>query len=269
MIKNQFLNLIVIKVGVVRTYISERKSHGAAASTINKEIGLLSSALNYAHREWGWEVSNPVRGNRVREPEGRIRWLSHDEALSLVDAAREEKRAPHLADFIVLALNSGMRKGELLGLEWRRIDLNRNLLYLEARHTKSNRRRSIPLNHFSKNAILNRARFRATHCPDSEWVFSHKDGKRINDVKTAFKSACRRADISDFRIYDLRHTCAAWLVQSGVQLDRVRDLLGHRSVETTEIYAHLAPHDVKEAIDLLTSSSHLVTLFFLVRPRML
>ena len=148
-----------------------------------------------------------------------------------------------------------MRRGEILGLEWRRVDLSSDLIYLDAKHTKTKRRRSIPLNTSAKDALLGRARFRATHCVESPWVFCHTDGRRIGDIKHSFTSACRRVGIEDFRIHDLRHTCAAWLVQAGVPLDRVRDLLGHTSIATTEIYAHLAPENVREAVNMLTIKS--------------
>jgi len=149
----------------------------------------------------------------------------------------------------------GECKGEILGLEWQRVDLGSDLVYLDARHTKTKRRRSIPLNPVARDAVLGRARFRATHCPDTPWLFSHKDGGRIKDIKNSFRKTCRRAGIEDFRIHDLRHTCAAWLVQASVPLDRVRDLLGHTSIATTEIYAHLAPENVREAVNVLTSTS--------------
>lgn len=104
----------------------------------------------------------------------------------------------HPADFIRFALNTGCRKQELLGLEWSRVDLKANLLLLEAAHTKTARRRSIPLNTTARTAILNRARFRAAHCPVSPWVFAHRDGQRIPDVKKSFGTACRRAGIDNF-----------------------------------------------------------------------
>jgi integrase len=235
----------------VRKYISKRKQEGAAAGTINREIGLLSSAVNYANREWGWNLHNPASMCKQREPEGRVRWLTKAEAISLLRAAGQDKRSCHLVDFIRLALNTGCRKGELLGLEWRRVDLKAELIYLEAHHTKNGKRRSVPLNSSARQAILSRAKFRATHCPASAWVFAHEDGVRIKDMKRSFTTACRNAGIEDFRIHDLRHTCAAWLVTAGVPLTEVRDLLGHSSVKMTERYAHLAPENVRAAVTLL------------------
>jgi len=192
----------------------------------------------------------------VQEPEGRVRWISREEAQTLIASASHEPRAPHLPDFLRLALHTGMRRGEMLGLEWRRVDLRSDLIYLDAKHTKTNRRRSIPLNSAARDALLSRARFRSEHCPDCRWVFAHKSGCQIRDIKHSFTSACRRVGIDDFRIHDLRHTCAAWLVQAGVPLDRVRDLLGHTSIATTEIYAHLAPENVREVVNILTARSH-------------
>ena len=89
--------------------------------------------------------------------------------------------SPH--QFVTLGLHTGCRKQELLGLEWGRVDLQKNLIRLDAEHTKSAKRRSVPLNRLARSAILNRARYRAQHCPDSLWVFAHPDGSRIGDVK--------------------------------------------------------------------------------------
>jgi len=239
----------------VRQYAERRRQQGAAASTVNKEIGLLSSAIGHANRQWGWRLPNPARGCRLREPEGRVRWLSRAEAMRLIEEARREPRAPHLADLVQLALNTGMRRGELLGLEWRRVDLPQRLIYLEGVHTKAGRRRSVPLNAAAYAAILGRARFRAEHKPDSPWVFCRADGERIGDVKHSFASACVRAGIDDFRFHDLRHCCAAWLVQAGAPLAEVRDLLGHSTIKMTERYAHLAPENVRLTVELLDDKS--------------
>jgi integrase len=137
----------------IRAYIDTRKEDGVGPGTVNREIGLLSAATNYARKEWDWDIPNSAQGRRLREPEGRVRWISREEADSLVAAAANEPQAPHLADFIRLALNTGCRRDELLRLDWRRVDLQAGLIHLEAHHTKSGKRRSVPLNRPARDAI--------------------------------------------------------------------------------------------------------------------
>ncbi len=240
-----------LKPSDVRAYIEERRRDGVGPGTINREVGLLSSAINCARREWDWNIPNPAQGRRLREPEGRLRWLTRAEADALIRVAATEPRASHLADFLRLALHTGMRRNELLGLEWRRVDLQAGLIYLEASHTKAGRRRYIPLNAVARQALVSRKRFRAQHCPASLYVFCDREGRPILSVKRSFATACRKAGIEDFRIHDLRHTCAAWLVSAGVPLTEVRDLLGHSTIRMTERYAHLAPENVRAAVALL------------------
>ena len=139
----------------------------------------------------------------------------------------------------------------MLGLEWGRVDLQAGLIHLESKHTKAAKRRSVPINALAKEALMGRKQYRAKHCPTSPWVFSVRNGNRIGSVKKSFASACRKAAIADFRIHDLRHTCAAWLVSAGVPLTEVRDLLGHSSIRMTERYAHLAPENIRAAVTLL------------------
>jgi len=224
----------------IRAYIDKRKADGTAHGTINREIGLLSAAINYARMEWGWDIPNPAQGRRLREPEGRTRWITREEAGTLIETARIEPKAPHLADFIALALNTGCRRDELLQLDWRRVDLSMSLIHLEAQHTKSAKRRSVPINAHARAALISRLSYRASHCPDSPWVFCDQKGERIQRIKRSWATCCKRAGIEDYRVHDLRHTCAAWLVSAGVPLTEVRDLLGHSSVTMTERYAHLA-----------------------------
>lgn len=226
----------------VRRYIRVRQRAGAAASTINKEIGLLSRAARWAGVEFGQALENPAAGLKLREPEGRVRWLTQRQAAALVAAAgRLGPRAGHLPELITLALHTGMRKGELLGLEWARVDETQHLVYLEAQHTKSARRRSIPLNGLAWAALERRRALGA-----GPLVFGG-----VKDVKRSFAHACQLAGITNFRFHDLRHTFASWLVQAGVPLPEVRDLLGHASIEMTERYAHLAPERLKLAVGRL------------------
>ncbi len=158
-----------------------------------------------------------------------------------------------MGDFIRIALNTGMRRGEILWLEWRWVDLGQGLICLEARHSKGRRRRSVPINNQAHEAFINRARFRSKHCPDSPWVFCDKAGRRIQDVKKGFAAACRKAGIGDFGIHDMRHTCASWLVMAGEPLANVHNLLGHRSISQTERYAHLAPDQIRQTASVLDS----------------
>ncbi len=235
----------------VRGFMAARRQEGASPATVNRELALLSGAINWANRELDWDLPNIAAGRRLKEAEGRLRWLTRAEAESLLRAAEREPKASHLPDFIRLALHTGCRAGELLGLEWRRVSLQEGLILLEADHTKAGKRRSVPLNNVARGAIVSRARFRAQHCPGSRWVFAREDGARIQSVRRSFMTACRRAGIEDLRIHDLRHTCAAWLVSAGVPLTEVRDLLGHSTVIMTERYAHLAPENVRAAVSRL------------------
>lgn len=148
-------------------------------------------------------------------------------------------------------MNTGCRRGELLGLEWSRVDFTHRLLFLAARHTKTRVRRTIPLNDQAIQALNELRRWHQQDCPESEWVFTSAAGGHIRWLKTAFRNSCKRAGITDFRVHELRHTCASWLVMAGVDLYVVRDLLGHASITSTERYAHLAPARVAAAVALL------------------
>lgn len=240
-------------------YIEKRKADGISNATINRELDVLSAAINHARYKWEWEITNPVERMSLKEPEGRLRWLSRAEADVLIREAEQEPKSPHLADFIRLALNTGCRKNELLKLEWERVDLKENRLYLEGQHTKNGKRRLIPLNVEARQALLGRARFRAQYCPDSPWVFAHRSGERVQYMQNGFGAACARAGIKDFRVHDMRHTFASWLVSAAVPLAELRDLLGHSTIEMTERYAHLAPDNHVRAVsvlDRLSRSSH-------------
>lgn len=231
-------------------YIKSRRKAGRANGTINREIDILSAAINYAIRNWEWPLPNPTRNMSLKIPEGRLRWLTREEAQRLIMSA--DAGLNHcLGSFIRLALNTGMRLNEMLGLEWQRVDIEQRRLQLDGKHTKSGRRRFIPLNRYAVEALRERLAFRAEHCPRSAWVFAWPDGRRVTRLYEQFQTAKKRAGIDDFRIHDLRHTFASWLVSAGVPLTEVRDLLGHASVRETERYAHLAPNRLVQAVEQL------------------
>ena len=243
-----------------RAYVDWRLSAGMKGSTINRELSLLSVAIKYVNSELDWEIPNIAIGRRQKESPGRVRWITRAEAASLMQAARGLEKAPYLEDFILLGLNTGMRKhemlfgkvaGETVGLEWNRVDLQEGLIYLRDIHQKNGKAGSVPLNQQARAAILSRARFRAEHCPSSPWVFCNKAGEPVRSVRESFQKACDIAGISDFTPHDLRHTCASWLVQLGVPLTHVMELMRHADIQTTMRYAHLAPENSRAAVELL------------------
>jgi integrase len=226
----------------IRSYIAKRQK-SVSNSTINRELSLFSAAINYCNNQLEWQLPNKITGQKLKEPSGRVRWITREEAKQLI-AAAEQSKADYLTDFIKLGLNTGMRVNEILSLTWDNVDLKNKLIVLE--ETKSGKRESIPLNQSAYTLLVNRKQQNATR-----YVFSNKQGERIGSVKKAFKTACVAAGINNFRMHDMRHTCAAWLVTKGVPLIVVRDLLRHSNIKTTEIYAHLAPETVRNGVNQL------------------
>lgn len=231
-------------------HIEARRIEGKSNGTINREISILSASINYAIKRWDWNIPNPATGLYLKTPEGRLRWLTTSEALTLLAAAKESQ-APHLYDFIVLALNTGMRRNEILSLECSRIDLEQKRIHLEGSQTKNGRRRIIPLNKSAIAAIQSRNAWNHENGITSTRLFLQRNGRPVTQINTAFTNAINKTGIQDFRLHDLRHTFASWLVGEGVSLPEVRDLLGHSSIKQTERYAHLAPGRLHKAVSVL------------------
>ncbi len=250
-----FTGQALAKIGVaeVRAYIKQRQGEGASAGTLNKEIGLMSAAVNWAKRELEWDLANPWESRRLSEPPGRTRWLTKDETDQLLAAARNSHARAHLPAFILLCLHTGLRRDEALGLEWSRVDLIRNRLHLGQLDQKNNTVSEIPLNATAREVLISRAAFRAQWCPDSPWVFSRRSGARIASVKKSFAAACSAAGIEDCHPHDLRRTCGSWLVQAGIDVGRVARILRHADVRVTQkVYAHLRMSDLEGDLDALT-----------------
>ena len=240
-----------LRRGEVREYCALRRSNGVKGATINRELGLFSAAINRARVDWDWDIPNPVQGIREQESEGRRVFLTAEQFAALVAAAEGQKRAPYLADLIALAVMTGCRKGELLGLEWSRVDLHANAIRLGAADTKAGKGRLVPINSHARAALLRRFNFRATYCPDGRWVICGKDGERVRSVKSSFRHACGTVGLVGFRFHDLRHTCGSWLAQAGVPEGHIAQVLGHSTVRMTERYAHLAPANARAAVEKL------------------
>ena len=200
-------------------------------ATVNRELALLRHLLVLAH-EWG-HVDKVPKIRMEREPEGRLRFLTVEEIARLLAACRASAH-PDLAAVVIVALNTGMRKGEILGLEWDRVDFSRGVLLLE--RTKSGRRREVPMND-AVDAVLS-----GRPGPREGRVFSGRS------VRKAFERAVREAKLEDFRFHDLRHTAASYLVMRGGSLADVKAVLGHSDVKMTMRYAHLSPEHLRGAV---------------------
>ena len=243
-----------IGVAEVRAYLKQRQAEGASAGTLNKEIGLMSAAVNWARRELEWDLTNPWESRRQQEPPGRTRWLTPEEAERLVTAARQGRARSHLPAFILLCLHTGLRRDEALELEWSRVDLSRNRLFLGAVDQKGKHTSEIPINAIAREALLQRANFRATWCPASAWVFTRRDGTRIESIKTSFAAACAKAGITDCHPHDLRRTCGSWLIQGGTDVSRVARILRHADIRmTAKVYAHLRTEDLEDDLAALAA----------------
>jgi integrase len=240
-------DIATLKRHEVRAYIAQRQIDGVKLSTVRRELRLFCAAINFTNVEFDLSLPNPVSRLSLSTGEPRVRWITRQEAASLVQEAERTAIRPHLPVFIRLALNTGCRKGELLNLEWSRVDLMHKKILLEARHTKGRKRRTVPLNDDAVRAFERLQAWQHGRELDTPWVFGYEKGK-IDTFKTAWTTALQRAGIRDFRIHDLRHTFASWLVMQGVSIYIVKDLLGHASITQTEIYAHLAPDQGAQAV---------------------
>ena len=226
---------------ITRQDIDQYKAHRlktVSISTINRDLVILSAAIQEYNRRHGSDIPNPAKGTKEKEPESRVRWLTKAEYARLLECASGE-----VADLIRLLAHTGMRAQEAYGLEWKRVDLDRKLITLEMIHTKTKKRRTIPI-HPESRVSLDNCYLRN---PGHALVFGG-----VKDRKKGILGALSRAGIEDFHPHhDLRHTFASWLVIAGASLYEVKDLLGHSSIEETQKYAHLAPENLQRAVSLL------------------
>jgi len=212
-----------------------------ATATVNRELATLKNMYTKAI-EWRYIKDNPAKKVKLlKEPPGRLRYLRPEEVEKLLNAC-----ANYLRPIVVTALNTGMRKGELLRLKWADVDLkNRKITVI---NSKNNESRVIPINQtlFKELSALSKE-------SKGEYVFSDRNGHPFGDIKKGFSAALKRAGIKDFRFHDLRHTFGSHLVMQGVDLKTVQQVMGHKDIKMTMRYSHLSPEYVQEAMEKLDS----------------
>jgi integrase len=270
---------------LLEKFKTDRLKEEVSKLTINRDLTILKGAFSYAvkQKEQTSLSANPISSVKLfkvtDEESERIRYLNQrdpEEEKRLFEAidAREERirrgRAkgnewrsvrgyelyPSLDETIFvnclkpmveLSLNTGVRRGELFRLRWTDIrwDPTCPVLTVRGSITKNGRSRAIPLNRRASEVLLAWGKGRMD---EDGLIFPGKDGKPFNTLKTAWNKILEDAGLVDFRWHDLRHTFASRLVINGVDLNTVRDLLGHKDIKMTLRYAHLSPSVKAEAV---------------------
>lgn len=215
---------------------------GRKRSTTNRYLALLGKMMNLAI-DWGLLTQNPVSRVKFFSEKANFR----ETILSLEEEDALLKKCPkRLLPIVQVALNTGMRRGEILGLRWSQVDLAARTIKLS--QTKSGKPRVIPINAFLFDILTGQERKTGY----SDFVFLNRATRRpFQDVKRAFNTAATNAGIEGLRFHDLRHTFASRLVAAGVDLITVKDLLGHHSVKVTERYTHTNAEQKKKAVEML------------------
>jgi len=232
-----------ITVEMIEEYKAERLSTGIKKCSVNREVSCLRKIFNVAIA-WGYTGSNPVR---------KVKFFSEKENIRervLTDGEEERLLAvvpPHIKPIILVALNTGMRKGEDFNLRWQNVDIERKQISIK--ESKSGRERKIPTN----SVLFSLLNALKSQNGSSEYLFTNPaTGKPYTDITRSFNTACRKAGVEDLRFHDLRHTFATRLVRRGVDLVIIKELMGHASIVTTQRYLH-SQADVKlQAVEALT-----------------
>ena len=247
----------------VEKYLAERQSDGVTPATMNRELCCLKNMLRKAV-DWDYLKENPARGiTQQRENPPEFEVLTKEEIKKLLNTsvahqAKDGRANDHLLPILVVAIYTGMRRGEIFRLTWDAVDFDQGKNGLiTIRDSKNGDTRYIPMNSVVRHTLSNHA-ITTRHISQGKvcsWVF-HNEGQPLTDVKKGYHKALERAGITrHIRFHDLRHTFASHLVMEGIDIRTVAKLIGHRDIKMTMRYAHLAPEHLQAAVDALETST--------------
>ncbi|MBM7037423.1 site-specific integrase [Vibrio ulleungensis] len=269
-------NLNEIDAWSVEQWRNDRLELGRKPSTINASVNTLKGAMSRAV-EWGIIDSHELhKVKTLKFDNTRIRYLSTEELAQLNeailernqllrdkrDSANEHRRirgrdehtdlkkvrfVDYLEPLIILAMNTGLRRGELLSLKWSDITTRGRYLTVRASNAKSSKSRVVHLNDTALSAL----RYWKKQNTKCEFVFTADMENPLADIKKAWNNLLAKSGVTDFRFHDFRHHFASSLVMAGVDLNTVRELLGHSDLKMTLRYAHLAPEHKAAAVNLI------------------
>ena len=239
---------------LIERYKKTRREEGAEPATINRELGCLRHMFNMAIA-WGKAQNYPFGFGKnkvkfLKEPKEKERILTEEEEDRLLETVRTSPKEKHLESIIITALNTGMRKAEILDLKWSNVDFKNGVILVEG--TKNGEVRKIPMNQKLTAALES-----GKKTSKGDYVFSD-NGKPYGDVKTGWWTALKKAGIENFRFHDLRHTFGSRLGMKGTDIKTIAELMGHKDIKMTQRYSHPTPEHKKRAVEMLDG----VTTFF-------
>jgi integrase len=224
-------------------------------ATVNRYLAALSHALTIAEREWGWIEDNPCRKvSKLKEPRGRVRYLSDDERRRLLEACKVLDA--DLYDAVVLALSTGTRRMEALSIRWRDVDLKNGFVTLD--ETKNGERRTVALAGPALELLKQRSKVRRL---DTDYVFpspidpkSPDEPRKPITLRQSWPKALEAAGITDFRFHDLRHSTASYLAMNGASLAEIAEVLGHKTLAMVKRYAHISPQHIRGVVERMNAA---------------
>jgi integrase len=213
-------------------------------ATVVRYLAALSIVFTVAVNEWEWVQENPAKKvKRPTEPDGRVRFLDDDERQRLLVACKESS-SEWLYICVILALSSGMRKAELMGLKWPDVNLKDGYLILHK--TKNGTRRRVPLSGLALTLLKEHNKIRRL---DTPLLFpSERNPLQPIDLRSAFEYAKDRAEIKEFHWHDLRHCTASYLAMNNASLAEIAEVLGHKTLSMVKRYAHLSDGHVSNVV---------------------
>lgn len=210
-------------------------------ATVNRYLAALNHVINTAIKEWGWLTANPIsKISKPAEPRGRARYLTDAELVALLEACRAETRKP-LYLVVLFALCTGARKGEILGLRRKDVDLIRRVAV--AYDTKNGDNRQLYLCEYLCQQLAEHMVKRS----QSRLLFSTRQGGKLS-IETEWRRALKAASVEDFRFHDLRHTNASYLAMNGASPSDIAEALGHKSYDMVKRYSHLSTTHVGNVV---------------------
>lgn len=214
-----------------------------APATVNRFVAVIRQVFSKGI-EWEWCESNPCKGiTSMTEPKGRDRYLSDTEREALLTAS--QGLDPTLHCIVVIALSTGARRGEILGLEWSDIHWKEGFAVL--RDTKNSEHRAMPL--VGKAMELLKVHRETNRQLTDKLVFPHPgDRDRPWNFESVWRKAMKQAEIEDFRFHDLRHSAASYLAMDGASLAEIAEILGHKTLQMVKRYSHLSNDHVSNVV---------------------